>query len=221
MKRRLTIILVFISSIAWGQDTAWKRHKVEHLSILLPGKVTRTDTLITKAGLTMDATILVTNQAGYALSLSVISGIEKSNDSEEKIFKDVGEGFCEGAKSRASRCVVKDTAIDKLPAKKGQLFMDVLEIPVNCYMVVMNDKLYNMTLAFTEDNEETKAIHKRFLAGIDFDNAAKRTRGTTETALLPYKIGKLIGSGVVIALIIVGVIFLTKKNRRKTQTNIS
>lgn len=221
MKRNLAIVLLFISSIVWAQDTAWKKHTVYDLSILFPGEPTRIDTAFTKDGFTADAVILTVQQEDCSLTLTVIGGMDKSNDSEKKLLKDVGEGFCKGAQTSAYRCLISDTVIDNLPAKKGLLFMSQLTVPVSSYMVIMNDRLYNLTAAFADDNEQSLLMIKRFLTGADFNNAAKRTKVSKGSGSAAYRIGKLVGTALAAGLILFLVIWAIKKNKSKEQTNIS
>jgi hypothetical protein len=222
MKKNLTIALLLISCIVWGQDPEWKPYTIDNLTVPLPGEITRIDTTFLRNGITMDAVILNTNQEGYALTVSVIGGMEKSNDSEAKLLKDVGEGFCKGAQRPGISCVIADTTIDHLTAKKGELRSIQFGESggFTSYMIVFNDKLYSLGAATTDTDEKSLLMIKKFMDGIDFNNAAKVER-KGKWYNLGTQVGKIIGAIVGVAAFIFLFVFLSKRNKAKTQTHIS
>jgi hypothetical protein len=222
MRKKLTIALLLLSGFVSGQDIEWKSHTVYDLTVKLPGKVNRTDTTFTKSGFTADAVILNTEQEGYSFTVTVIEGMDKSNDSEEKLLKDVGEGFCKGAQPSGFRCLIKDTVFDNLPAKRGRLTNAQFEsaVSVNSYMILLNDKLYNLTAAVMGGSEDDQLAMKKFLDGADFNNAAKKDRKNGAGYSRGYEIGKIVGGFVVLLGVILVLVQITK-NKAKKKTNIS
>lgn len=215
MKKNLAILLLLITCFAWKQEEVWKQHTIYDLSVLLPPNATRTDTTFTKDGITADATILSSESLDYSFTVTAIGGMDKSTDSDQKLLEDVGIGFCKGLRSYPVRCLISDTTIDNLATKKGSLSGDR---SVVSYMVILNDKLYNLTLALPDDVRR-QGLFTQFMSGVDFNNAAKRIRKGWTTESKPEIIGKLAGYAVIAALVIWLLVRATRKNRDKTQTN--
>ena len=208
-----------MSTLAYSQDSLWQKTSIdENLTISLPPGINQIDTSYIQNGKKIKFKMFVA-QAEYSAIGVVVSNEFNANidnkETLEKVLSEISKGAVKKMKEGGVECFSSDTLLSKIPCKKMKCRGEVKGIYMNIlhYTMVVNDIAYTMQAAFVP--EYTVGGHEemdRLLKSVSIDpNSVKELQFESKAYSVGYKAGYILVGLMVLAVVVIGVIFLIRK----------
>ena len=218
-KLTITVLLLIVpSALIFSQGSVWTKKIIdENLTVSFPGEIEEFDTTVLKENKKWRIKVFKYEEDATTFALIVTPGETDINVDNKESWKDALKGMSKGAMksylAKGITCAPGDTTVDDIPCVK--LICKSPDYPlIKQYLFLVNDKLY--ALQYSSINVDDASFEadrlNTFLKNIHFKKEGIREmQFESKTFSAGYKIGYVIGTLMVVALIILGVIFFVRK----------